>query len=82
MIHQDTIHYDCNSAACRAANGRDGYDSKRLFAWAVSWIESIHGIPMQDIGEREGINDASMWLSLHKAAKWDGFHVCRDPRFR
>lgn len=73
--HQDD---DCE----RAPTTRS---TQRLLAWAVGWIEDIKGIPGQQIEEREGVPDASLWISAHKAARWDGEHngtsVCTDFRF-
>lgn len=51
-----------------------------LISWAVGWIESENRIPGQQVEENEGSPDASIWLSLHKAARWNGIHICRDDR--
>ena len=55
---------------------------RHLLAWAVGWIEDLNGIPMQQVEEREGVPDASLWTSAHRAARWQGRHapVCTDTR--
>ena len=78
--HQDE---DCG----RAPISKRDHESelRRLLAWAVGWIEDINSIPGLEIEEREGVPDASIWISAHKAAQWlgqhDGTSVCTDPRF-
>lgn len=57
---------------------------RHLLAWAAGWIEDQQAIPGLQVDEREGVADATEWVSLHRNAHWRGDHkpLCTDKRFR
>lgn len=52
MIHEDTIHYDCQDAACRAANSRTGLEGRefgRVFGEVMKRHPTVDAILVNDI---------------------------------